>query len=538
MMRTRLRERGGDLLVLGGLLAACLWLATLQPSVWSWSRDAARWWTAAGALAFYVGAIGLGAARRRRRTRAQHRPLGADVCIVWFASQTGVAEALAERSAERLRAAGIDAQARPLAQFDPARVPAGARALFVASTTGEGDAPDCVARFVRDGMARVTSLAGLRYGVLALGDREYAQFCAFGHRLDAWLRQQGAEPLFDLVEVDDGDDGALRHWQHHLDQLSGRVDLPDWEAPSYRPWRLHARRLLNPGSAGGAAFHLELVPETQMELQWEAGDIAEIGPRLAPSVVDAFLHASGWDPHALIELDGARIALRDALATRQPPAQAATRDADAAALVATLPRLPHREYSIASVPQDGALHLLVRQLHRPDGSLGLGAGWLTEYAQIGAAIDLRLRRNPGFHAPRDERPMILIGNGSGIAGLRALLKQRAARGHGRNWLLFGERNAARDAFYGDEIEAWRRSGIIARVDHAWSRDGQERTYVQQRLREAAAEVRRWVDDGASIYVCGSLQGMAPGVDAVLREILGAPVLEVLLESGRYRRDVY
>lgn len=122
--------------------------------------------------------------------------------------------------------------------------------------------------------------------------------------------------------------------------------------------------------------------------------------------------------------------------------------------------------------------------------------------------------------------------------LRALLKARIAAGHRRNWLLFGERHAAHDGFYREEIERWLAGGWIERTDFAWSRDQAERIHVQQRLREAAGELRRWVDAGAAIYVCGSLDGLAPGVDAVLRDVLGDAEVGQLRAQGRYRRDVY
>ncbi|MGV2480126.1 UNVERIFIED_CONTAM: flavodoxin domain-containing protein, partial [Salmonella enterica subsp. enterica serovar Weltevreden] len=115
------------------------------------------------------------------------------------------------------------------------------RILFVVATTGEGDPPDGAARFARDRLRGSLALPGLRYGVLALGDRDYDRFCAFGHALDAWLRRQGAQPLFDLVEVDNLDGGALRHWQHHLGLLSGVTDLPDWSLPRYERWSLVER---------------------------------------------------------------------------------------------------------------------------------------------------------------------------------------------------------------------------------------------------------------------------------------------------------
>lgn len=410
--------------------------------------------------------------------------------VVAFASQTGFAEQLAAQTVKSLNGSPSPARLVSLAELDTGELPNISQALFVVSTTGEGDAPDPAAKFVRDTLNRAVALPNLRYGVLALGDREYDNFCAFGHRLDTWLRHQGATPLFDVVEVDNGDEGALRHWQHQLGVLSGSPDIADWETPSYERWRLTARQLINPGSAGDPCFHIELQPGEGMNAQWQAGDIAEIDPR-----------NSTWD------------------ATATEP-------------------LPHREYSIASLPADGAIHLLVRQMQRPGGEPGLGSGWLTRQAGIGDEIALRIRPNSNFHAPRDSRPLILIGNGTGIAGLRALLKARVAAGHSRNWLIFGERSANKDRFYEHDIDTWRQHGQIERLDLVFSRDQPERRYVQHRLEERAIELRGWVADGASIYVCGSLQGMAPAVDAALTKILGADIMEQLAVEGRYRRDVY
>ena len=134
--------------------------------------------------------------------------------------------------------------------------------------------------------------------------------------------------------------------------------------------------------------------------------------------------------------------------------------------------------------------------------------------------------------------MILIGNGTGLAGLRSLLKARIAQGEQRNWLLFGERNAAHDFHCGDELKGWLARGDLARMDLAFSRDQAEKIYVQDRLREAADELHRWLADGAVIYICGSLEGMAAGVDETLKALIGKEGVQALIEQGRYRRDVY
>ena len=479
--------------------------------------------------------------RRRRAQRDALPELRADQRGEWlvaFASQTGFAEQLARRSWQALRDAGLRADLAVLGTLDAAQLGQYRRVLFVVSTTGEGDAPDSAAAFVRKAMGAATPLPQLGYGVLALGDREYAQYCAFGHRLDHWLRHAGAQPLFDLVEVDNGEAGALRHWQHHLGLLAGRTDLPDWSAPTYAPWRLSERRVSNPGSAGGAAFDLALLPPDGSALQWRAGDIAEIGPRNPPDEVAQWLAAAGFDSAARVRRDDGEIALGDLLARSRLPVAADARGRSAQAVADELAALPHREYSIASIPADGALRLLVRQMRRDDGRLGLGSGWLTEYAGDEATIDLRIRPNPSFHAPPDARPLILIGNGTGLAGLRALLRERIDAGRHRNWLLFGERNAACDLHYRDDLDAWQADGRIERSDYAFSRDGAQRVYVQDRLRERIGEIREWIAADASVYVCGSLEGMAPAVDAVLREALGDDALEAMAADGRYRRDVY
>ena len=151
---------------------------------------------------------------------------------------------------------------------------------------------------------------------------------------------------------------------------------------------------------------------------------------------------------------------------------------------------------------------------------------------------LRLRSNPAFHAPDEDIPLILIGNGTGLAGLRALLRERIAAGRHVNWLLFGERQRHCDFFHGAELEAALDAGQLEHLDLAFSRDGTQRVYVQHLLHQHAGRLQQWIDAGACIFVCGSLEGMAGGVDAALRSILGDARMQQLAESGRYRRDVY
>lgn len=537
----RSRSLWANLATLGLLALIAFALSTLQSGDW-WTATprAGRWIGALIALLAYLSFCGVLLWRTRARAPAsEHESTpGQPAVLVAYASQTGFAQQLAERSAESLRLSGLPVKLRTVAEVNDTLLASTERALFIASTTGEGDPPDPALGFVRGVMARPASLGHLHYAVLALGDSEYEDYCGFGHQLDNWLRQHGARPLFDVIEVDNADQSALRHWQHHLGRLAGVTDLPDWSPPQYEQWTLIERREANPGSVGGSAFHLAIAPPAGSSPQWAAGDIAEIGPRHSPDVIAALLSEAGIpsDTRVMAAQESHRLA--ELLAGSQLPSTAEMKGLDLQAIAESLKPLPHREYSIASLPVDGNLHLLLRRMLRPDGTPGLGSGWLCDFASVGGEIALRLRSNPNFHAPAPDKPMILIGNGTGIAGLRAHLKQRIAAGARRNWLLFGERNADRDFFYGDEIRQWQAQGWIERVDLAFSRDQGERIYVQHKLQENAELLRRWLDEGACLFVCGSLDGMAPGVDVVLRRAIGDDAVETLLVEGRYRRDVY
>ncbi len=207
-------------------------------------------------------------------------------------------------------------------------------------------------------------------------------------------------------------------------------------------------------------------------------------------------------------------------------------------LLTQLPVLATREYSIASIPSQQVLRLVVRQQTDASGNLGLGSGWLTQHAALNAPIALRIRSNESFHLIDDNRPIICIGNGTGIAGLLSLLSARNRQDYSQNWLIFGERQREHDFFFEETIQAWLQMGTLKRLDLAFSRDQQEKVYVHHKLREQAEELKAWIAQGAVIYVCGSINGMASDVDQALIEILGETMLDQLRLDGRYRRDVY
>lgn len=410
--------------------------------------------------------------------------------IVAFASQTGTAERLAWQTAQSLHATGLPVRLCPLSSVGWADLASAERALLVLSTYGEGDPPDNASAFARLMDAPQPegggTLEALRFAVLTLGDSTYRNFCGFGRQVDQWLGERGATRLFERIDVDNHAADALARWHDALEQLGIASDEAAFDEAPFAPWRLAERRALNPDGTAPPVFELLLEPASGpiAPEAWEAGDIAQVR---------------------------------------------ASRD----------PERP-RDYSIASLPSEGVLRLLVRQERHPDGQLGLASGWLTESARLGSEVPLRLRPNGNFHAGANaDRPLILVGNGTGLAGLRAHIAAREPAGSPPVWLVFGERQERHDFHWRDDIRRWQQQHIIERLDLAFSRDEMPKRYVQDVLRLQGARVLEWVHQrGAAIYVCGSLRGMAGGVHAALGEILGGDRLEDLAAEGRYRRDVY
>ena len=426
----------------------------------------------AGALVLSFAWLGASVGLLRRRALPA-AAAGADWLVI-HASQTGTAAELAEQTSAALERAGVSARATCISTLDAATLASASHALFIASTCGEGDAPDRAAGFASKVMATQPDLSHLRHAVLALGDREFRQFCGFGRALDDWLASCGSTPLFDRIEAD-------RVAQHAVDQWFTQLGTSQQaEAPA--DWQIAGRTLLNPGSSGEPLYRIRLLPAVGALPEWQAGDIAQVFPPAEPG---------------------------------RP-----------------------RDYSIASVPSEGQLDLMVRLRRSADGVPGVASGWLCNAACEGDIVRVRIRAHEAFRmGANGTRPLIAIGNGSGLAGLRSLLRGRIDAGNSDNWLLFGERQRRHDFLCREELQEWLAGGQLARLDLAFSRDP-EACYVQHLLLAHSHALSEWLARGAAIYVCGSREGMGAGVHDALQAIVGSDALALLSEQGRYRRDLY
>lgn len=223
-------------------------------------------------------------------------------------------------------------------------------------------------------------------------------------------------------------------------------------------------------------------------------------------------------------------------------------------LARSLPALRPRLYSIASSPRaaPGQVHLcidVVREARRGRVRAGVASAFLADRA-IAAGPILAAVQPSHFRLPADPAtPVIMCGPGTGIAPLRAFLQERAARGaRGRSWLFFGDRRRASDFLYSDELQGWLADGTLGRLEVAFSRDHARKVYVQDRMRDCAGDLWRWLQDGAHFHVCGGAARMARDVDAALRRIAmteggldeaqAKDWIVALARQGRYLRDIH
>jgi sulfite reductase (NADPH) flavoprotein alpha-component len=227
---------------------------------------------------------------------------------------------------------------------------------------------------------------------------------------------------------------------------------------------------------------------------------------------------------------------------------------DAAAFAGGLRPLQPRLYSIASsltsAPDEAHLTVsTVRYDLNGEPRAGVASGHLAERGEPDTALPVYIQANPHFRLPEDERPIIMVGAGTGVAPYRAFLQEREARGaEGRSWLFFGERNFDSDFLYQTEWQSLLKDGVLSRMSVAFSRDSAQKTYVQHRLREEARDVYAWLEEGAHFYVCGDGTHLAPDVHATLTEIVAeqrgcdaeqaADYIAALKRDHRYQIDVY
>ena len=452
--------------------------------------------------------------------------------LIAYASQSGTAQGLAQQIA-KISSQYCDIKA--FSELTPNCLQRYQQLFVVASTYGDGQAPEKSHGFVEALAQCEQALPNLHFAVLALGDSTYPKFCAFGHQLAAMLRDKGAQALYPVHEIDRGHIASVSQWWSQVCQGLG------WHSELMHQQWLTAtiidNQCLNPSQERRMA-HLITLRVTGA--RYQAGDLLEVLTPLKRSVIELKLTALGLNPNCRVNLGEQVISLIDALTQLEWQQQTASQ---AQALVDQLSVLRPRVYSIASKPDDPVIALFVRRLVKDDGELGFSSARLCA-SQTDHEFKVSLRRHDSFRPPLNNVPMILICAGTGIAPFMSFLAQRQQLSFDAPiWLIFGEQYQDSGCYFKQQLDAYQRAGILTELSYAFSRDKAwldqlKPRYVDDILLAQRERLCRLVNQQhGEIFVCGNALSLGGSVKKALSDIL-IEHYQTLLDNSRLHFDLY
>ena len=515
-----------------------------------------------------------------------------------YGTETGNSKKVATDFALKAKKSSINAKVVSLDQYRLTDLPKEEYLLAVISTQGEGEPPAAAKKFYDHIHNNGFQLDKLKFGVFALGDTSYPLFCKAGEDVDAQLEKLGGKRLVDIQKCDvDYESDAVSWFDKVLNKLSSNGNGNSNGAVTTSPAQLVPQKkstgkkiyngtiltniLLNDRGSSKETHHIEIGAD---DIEYLPGDSLGVIPENPLSVVEPIIELLGIDrekrftfrneelstlellrrklnifylPERVVskyaalvkqEIPATRIGLLDLL--RIYPLSSGAQFEE---LIGILEPIAPRLYSISSSPDahSGEVHITVARdkFHVNDElNWGLCSDFLSQLT-ANDTIEFYIHKNNQFRLPADDKDVIMVGPGTGIAPFRSFLAHRDAAGAGgRNWLFFGDQHFVTDFLYQTELQNWVETGVLNKLNVAFSRDQKEKIYVQHKMLKHGKDVYDWLVNGASLYVCGAKDPMSVDVEDTLMQIVqkfgnktieeSVQFVEQLKDESRYLKDVY
>jgi sulfite reductase (NADPH) flavoprotein alpha-component len=513
-----------------------------------------------------------------------------------YGTETGNAKRLATSLATVAKKRGINAKLIGLDQYRFSDLQKEDYFFVVISTQGEGEPPIPAKKFYDHLHEQPLALSNLKYSVLALGDTSYPLFCKTGEDVDAQLEKLGGKRVIPIQKCDVEYEAEAADWfEKVMTLVNENRDAPAESPASVKPslkkpagkkyysGKILTNINLNDRGSKKQTYHIEI--GTEEDIEYEPGDTIGIIPSNRQDVVNKIIALTGIDATRVLETTKMTAPVAELLAqhlsicylltstikkyagiikqdipdTRMDlvdllriyPVKDAEQFIEVMRIL--LPIAP-RLYSVASSPEAygrNEVHITVardRFLAQDEQRYGLCSEFLGD-KPLDSTITFYVHKDKSFKLPSAEKDIIMIGPGTGVAPFRSFLSERDATGAtGRNWFFFGEQHFSSDFLYQTEIQNFVSTGVLTRINLAFSRDQAEKIYVQHRMQAEAEELFTWLEGGASIYISGTKDPMSKDVENALLGIIekqgkmtgeqAREYLERLRKEGRYEKDVY